>query len=67
MNKLEELELDLIEINAYRDLQDEAFCFDGVNAIKTENKNSEDAYYEMIEDNIIDAINEIKIKTKKLI
>lgn len=53
---LEELKLDLIEIRAYRDLQDAGFCFDGVNEIKNESKVSEDAYYENLEDNILDSI-----------
>ena len=54
--KIEELELDLIEIQAYRDLQDESFCFDVINEIKKENKFSEDAYYKIIENNIIEKL-----------
>ena len=69
---LEELRLDLIEIQAYRDLQDESFSFDGVNIIKNESTISQDAYYEIVEQDILDAIeylenNKIENKSKKKI
>ena len=50
--KLEELKLDLIEIKAYRDLQDEEFCFDGVNILKNDSNYSEDVYYKILEYNL---------------
>ena len=52
----------MIEIQAYRDLQNESFCFDGVNNIKKEDQRSMDAHYEIMEDNIIDKIEDIKEK-----
>lgn len=59
MNKktLEELKLDLIEIQAYRELQDESFCFDGINEIKNESNISEDAIYRAYEQYLIETIN----------
>ena len=58
---LEELKLDLIEIKAYRELQDAEFSFDGVNTIRNDSNVSEDAYYRNIENNIINAIDEIEM------
>ena len=52
---LEELKLDLIEIQAYRNLQDKDFSFNG-NIIKNESIISEDAYYEMLEQDILEQI-----------
>ena len=62
---LEELKLDLIEIKAYRSLNNAEFCFDGINTIKNDSNVSEDAYYRNIENNIIDAIDEIEINRIK--
>lgn len=50
--ELEELKLDLIEIQAYRNLQDEAFCFNGKDIIKSESKISEDVIWKIQEQNI---------------
>lgn len=50
-NKKTELELDLIEIEAYRTLQSEDFDF-GTGLIKNESIESEDAYYKMDQQNI---------------
>lgn len=55
---IEELELDLIEIQAYRDLQDESFCFDEINIIENNSNISMDAYYKILENNIIEKIEE---------
>ena len=54
---IEDLELDLIEVQAYRDLQDEPFCFDGRELIKNESGYSEDAYYRMQEEDILNCLN----------
>ena len=62
---LEELKLDLIEIRAYRDLQNEEFCFDGITKIKNDSKYSEDAYYEIMEDSLQNTIDEIENGAKK--
>ena len=65
---LEELKLDLIEVQAYRDLQDEGFSFDGINTIRNDSKYSQDAYYKMLEQSIKEAIQEIedrKLENKK--
>lgn len=65
IDKLKELELDLIEIMAYRDLQDESFCFDGVNEIKNESKYSEDAYYRIALNNIVNNIENYTLTKKR--
>ena len=59
-NKLEELKLDLMEIQAYRILHDETFCFDGVNKLKNESECSIDAYYENEEDNLLNNIEKLE-------
>ncbi len=69
---LEELKLDLIEIQAYRDLQDEKFKFAEVNDTEMKSNISEDAYYEILEQDILDAIEylenkKIENKSKKKI
>ena len=63
---LEELRLDLIEIKAYRDLQDEEFCFDNKTIIKNNNSYSEDAYLEIIEQNLEEEIKDLEDNSKKL-
>ena len=57
--------MDLIEIMAYGDLQDESFCFDGVNEIKNESKYSEDAYYRIELNNIVDNIENFTLTKKR--
>ena len=63
--KLEELKLDLIEVMAYRDLQDQDFCFDGKHIIKNDSKCSEDVYYRILENRIITQIEECERDIKK--
>lgn len=63
--KLEELKLDLIEVMAYRDLQDQDFCFDGKNIIKNDSECSEDVYYRILENEIINEIEECERDIKK--
>lgn len=67
----EELKGDLAEVKAYRDLQSEPFDF-GSGLITNDSKESEDAYYEMQEqdleellDNIESEINEVERKNRK--
>ena len=63
---LEELKLDLIEIQAYRNLQDKDFSFGG-NVIKNESITSEDAYYEMLQQDILEQIEYLENqKVKKI-
>ncbi len=59
MRTLEELKGDLVEVRAYRALQNEPFDF-GTGIIKNNSNNSEDAYYEMQEQEIIEEINRIE-------
>ena len=49
---LEELKLDLIEIQAYRNLQDENFGFEGINDTDNKRNFSSDAYYKIVEQDI---------------
>ena len=62
---LEELEIDLLEIQAYRELQNEPFCFDGKNLIKNESLFSEDAVWEMQEQYLKEEIAEKKLKLSR--
>ena len=67
---LEELKLDLIEIQAYRNLQDEKFGFEGINDTDNKRTFSSDAYYEILEQDIIDEIEYLennKFENKKKI
>ena len=65
---IEELKLDLIEIQAYRALENEAFCFDGINTIKKEDNISMDDYYEIIENSILKQLENLENNnSKKLI
>ena len=63
-DKLEELKLDLIEVKAYRDLQNESFTF-GKEIVINESKVSEDAYYEILEENLNEAIEELEVKLRR--
>lgn len=59
MRTLEELKGDLVEVRAYRALQNEPFDF-GTGVIKNNSNNSEDAYYKMQEQEIIEEINRVE-------
>ena len=62
---LEELEIDLLEIQAYRELQDESFCFPRKNQIKNESNFSEDAVWRMHEQYLKEKIAEKQLKLSK--
>lgn len=63
MKRLEELRGDLIEIRAYRALQNESFDF-GSGLIENNNNGSEDDYYKMQEEKIIKEIEKEKKKIR---
>lgn len=65
MREKEELLLDLIEVRAYRELQSEPFDF-GTGLIENDSKFSEDAYYKMEENEILEKLRDLEEgKTKK--
>ena len=59
---LEELELDLLEIQACKSLQQEGFSFDGVTIIGSDSNFAIDPYYEAAEKNLLAAIQKIEEK-----
>lgn len=62
---LEELEIDLLEIQAYRKLQDEPFCFDGKNEIKNESHFSDDAVWRMQDQYLKETKKQLKLLKRK--
>ena len=64
LNK-EELKGDLAEVKAYRDLQSEPFDF-GTGLITNDSKQSEDAYYEMQEQDLEEFIENIEAELQRV-